>query len=61
MEVAPGVRSEEPELESDLVDLSDVSLETIGLLPDSVLSASLRRILTDNDAPERYAAFQNHI
>jgi hypothetical protein len=26
-----------------------------------VLSASLRRILTDNDAPERYAAFQNHI
>lgn len=54
--------TDESELESDLVDLTGISLERISLLPDSALAASLRRILTDDsDATERYAGFQNRI
>lgn len=46
--------------ESDVVDLTGISLERIALLPDSVLAASLRRILADDgDATERYVGFQD--
>lgn len=59
-EVAPGVGTDDSELESDLVDLTGISLEKIALLPDSVLAESLRRILADDgDATERYAGFQD--
>lgn len=48
--------------ESDLVDLTGISLERIALLPDSVLAESLRRILAEgSDASERYAGFLDHI
>ncbi len=61
MEVAPGV-STESGFESDRVDLTGISLERIALLPDSVLAASLRRILTDDSDPtEQYAGFQEYI
>jgi FXSXX-COOH protein len=62
MEVAPGVSTEESAFESDRVDLTGLPLERIALLPDSVLAASLRRILTDDSDPtEQYAGFQDRI
>ncbi|SDD66926.1 FxSxx-COOH cyclophane-containing RiPP peptide [Actinokineospora iranica] len=48
--------------ESDLLDVTDLDLDRLAALPDTVLAASLRRILTEYDAvPDRYAAFQNAI
>ncbi len=62
MEVVRGVSTDESNVESDLMDLTGISLEKIALLPDSALAASLRRILTDSsDATEGYAGFQDHI
>jgi FXSXX-COOH protein len=56
------VGTDKSEFESDLVNLTGISLEQIALLPDSVLAASLRRVLTDDsDTTERYAGFQEYI
>ncbi|MGH3548655.1 MAG: FxSxx-COOH cyclophane-containing RiPP peptide [Pseudonocardiaceae bacterium] len=53
---------DESGLESDLVNLTGISLEKIALLPDSVLAASLRRILaSDGDGTEAYVGFQDRI
>lgn len=57
-----GVRRvhDETALESDLLDVTDISFEQLDALPDSVLRASLRRVLTERlDEPERYTIFQN--
>jgi FXSXX-COOH protein len=62
MEVTSGVSVNESGFESDRVDLTGISLEKIALLPDSVLAASLHRILAENSDPaEQYARFQEHI
>ncbi|MGH3902815.1 MAG: FxSxx-COOH cyclophane-containing RiPP peptide [Pseudonocardiaceae bacterium] len=52
--------AEEVDLESDLLDLTGISLEQLDALPDSVLGASLRRILAERETmPDQYAFFQN--
>lgn len=62
MEVTAGVSTEESGFESDRVDLTGLTLERIALLPDSALTASLRRILTDDGDPtEQYAGFQEDL
>ena len=54
--------SEKSGFESDWVDLTGLTLERIALLPDSVLAASLRRILADDgDLTEQYSSFQERI
>lgn len=54
--------TEESGFQSDRVDLTGLTLERIALLPDSVLAASLRRILTDDGDPtEQYASFQEDV
>lgn len=54
--------NDEPVWESDLVDLSGLTLEQIGRLGNSVLAETLSSVLTENSGPaERYAAFQNHL
>ena len=50
------------DLESDLLDLTGISLEQLDALPDSVLRASWRRILTEGGtAPDQYAGFQSAV
>lgn len=52
--------NDETALESDLLDVTDISFEQLDALPDSVLRASLRRVLSERvDVPERYTIFQN--
>ena len=52
--------NDEAALESDLLDVTDIGFEHLDALPDSVLRASLRRVLTERvDVPERYTIFQN--
>lgn len=51
---------DEPDLASDLLDLSQISLERLDAMPDSVLGAALRRILAETEEdPEYYAGFQS--
>ena len=57
-----GVRkvNDETALESELLDVTDISFEQLDALPDTVLRASLRRVLSERvDVPERYTIFQN--
>lgn len=57
-----GVRkvNDETALESDLLDVTDISFEQLDTLPDTVLRASLRRVLSERvDVPERYTIFQS--
>lgn len=65
MEVTADMGTDKPTFEPDLVDLTGISLERIALLPESVLTTALLRILrtpADNsDDAERYASFQNII
>ncbi|MEV8442098.1 hypothetical protein AB0425_32370 [Actinosynnema sp. NPDC051121] len=52
----------EAELESDLVDLTEVDLQQLGQLPRTALWTSLQRILLENRTPtEQYASFQSRI
>lgn len=46
-------------LESELLDVTKVNLAELDAMPDSVLRASLRRILTENPEGHQYAAFQS--
>jgi FXSXX-COOH protein len=47
-------------LESELLDVTGIDLGQLGELPDTVLRASLRRILSERvDLPEGYAGFEN--
>jgi FXSXX-COOH protein len=62
MDDARHVDRGEPELESDLVDLTGVDLQQLSALPHSVLAMSLRRILAENSVMrEYYAGFQDQI
>lgn len=50
------------ELWSDLVDLSGLRLEQIGALPETVLAASLRRIMLEAEQqPSSYLQFQSNL
>ena len=50
------------ELWSDLVDLSGLRLEQIGDLPETVLAASLRRIMLEAEQqPSSYLQFQSNL
>ena len=52
--------AEDEVLESDLLDVTRIDLAALDALPESVLRASLHRILTQNlETPDQYAAFQN--
>lgn len=58
----PGVDNDESAGESRLVDLSEMTLEMISRLDDSVLAEALTRVLRENGgSAERYAAFQNNL
>lgn len=47
------------EIESDLVDVNDLSLDQLAALPDTVLRTALRRALTAPDAEaEQFAMHQ---
>lgn len=49
-------------LDSDLLDVTGISFEELDAMPDSVLRASLRRVLAEQaDAPERYTIFVNSL
>jgi FXSXX-COOH protein len=49
-------------LESELIDVTGIDLARLEALPDSVLRASLRRILAENgEMPDQYAAFQSSL
>lgn len=62
MSSAPHKGSDEGELRSDLVDLTGLDWDRFTGVPDSVLDASLQRILRENSASvDHFAAFQNHI
>ncbi|WP_243794689.1 FxSxx-COOH cyclophane-containing RiPP peptide [Saccharopolyspora gloriosae] len=51
-----------PEPESGLIDLTEVPLDRLRSLDDSVLSYAIRRKLRElDDAPEVLAAFDNSI
>jgi FXSXX-COOH protein len=48
--------------ETDLIDVTEIDLEQLDALPDSVLAASVRRILEDGErSSDHYSAFQNAI
>lgn len=46
-------------LESELLDVTRLNVAELDSMPDSVLRASLRRILADNPDGHQYAAFQS--
>jgi FXSXX-COOH protein len=49
-------------LESELLDVTDIDLDRVNALPDSVLRASLHRILAERAAvPDQYTIFQNSL
>lgn len=51
---------EEAGLESELLDVTGIDLDQLDGLPESVLRASLLRILSEPaDLPDGYAGFQN--
>ncbi|MDI6104011.1 hypothetical protein QLQ12_36020 [Actinoplanes sp. NEAU-A12] len=53
---------EEPEIVSDLVDLSGLGPRAAEAMPDIFLVAALRRILREaGDLTAQYSAFDNHV
>jgi len=49
-------------LESGLLDVRDIDLDRLKALPDSVLHASLSRILAERvDTPDRYTIHESSI
>lgn len=53
-------RMDDAVLESELLDVTDIDLDQLDALPDSVLRAALRRVLAEHtDMPDRYSIFQN--
>jgi FXSXX-COOH protein len=49
-------------LESELLDVTDLDLDQLDALPDSVLRAALRRILMERiDAPDRYTIHESSL
>ncbi len=49
-----------PEIDSDLVDVADLSLDELEALPDTVLRASLLRLLADPDSEAQlFSMFSN--
>lgn len=51
---------DEVDLESDLLDVTGIGLEQLDAIPNSVLGASLRRILAERaKMPDQYAGFQS--
>jgi FXSXX-COOH protein len=47
-------------IESELLDLTDIDLDRLARLPDSVLRTSLQRVLSERvDLPQGYAGFEN--
>jgi FXSXX-COOH protein len=51
-------RMDDMVLESELLDVTDIDLEQLDALPDSVLRAALRRVLAERtDMPDRYSIF----
>ncbi|SDP96283.1 FxSxx-COOH cyclophane-containing RiPP peptide [Lentzea jiangxiensis] len=54
--------ADDPELRSELVDLSGIDFERLDAMPESVLRRALRRVLAeDPSTPGQYAAFQNRL
>jgi FXSXX-COOH protein len=52
---------EEPDIESNLVDVVGLTLDEIQRLPETALTHSLRRFLSGPVEPaEQYAGFQNY-
>jgi FXSXX-COOH protein len=50
------------EIESELVDLNDVTLEQVRSLDESALGSALHRVLLESENPEEtYAGFNNRI
>ena len=50
----------DPGDDGGLLDVSDIGLDVLTALPDSVLRNAVRRVLAGRDAvPDRFAAFQN--
>jgi FXSXX-COOH protein len=52
---------EDLDIESDIVDLSEIDLAVLPLLQDSVLVRSIRRILRSAEHPDDVVAFQQSI
>lgn len=49
-----------PDIDSDLADVADLSLEELEELPDTVLRASLRRLLAAPDSEAQlFSMFSN--
>jgi FXSXX-COOH protein len=49
-------------LESELLDVTDIKLEQLDALPDSVLRAALRRVLAERaDMPDRYTIHESSL
>jgi FXSXX-COOH protein len=54
--------ADDPELTSELIDVSGLTPEQVDALPESVLRNSLRRALAeDPSTPGQYASFQNRL
>ncbi|MDX8147353.1 FxSxx-COOH cyclophane-containing RiPP peptide [Lentzea sp. BCCO 10_0061] len=54
--------ADDPELTSELVDLTGIGFEQLEGIPESVLTRALRRALAeDPSTPGQYAAFQNRL
>ncbi|MFD4668682.1 FxSxx-COOH cyclophane-containing RiPP peptide [Lentzea sp. NPDC058450] len=54
--------ADDPELTSELIDVSGLTPEQVDAMPESVLRNSLRRMLAeDPSTPGQYASFQNRL
>jgi FXSXX-COOH protein len=54
--------ADDPELASELIDVSGLTPEQVEAMPESVLRNSLRRVLAeDPSTPGQYASFQNRL
>lgn len=52
--------TDEPALESELLDVTGIDFDQLQSLPDTVLRSSLRRIFAElSQLPDQYSIFQN--